>query len=247
MNKKINFLNIPIDAITMKQTLLKIEGAILNKKQIHHTVVNAIKITKMQSDVKLRESVLSADLINADGQSVVWAAKLFGKNIPERVAGIDLMEHLVVLSFEKGYRCYFLGGTEDVVSKLVSMYEKKYSKDLIAGYRNGFFDQSQENDIVNIIVDSRSNILFIAMTSPKKEVFLNDYKKLLGNVNFIMGVGGSFDVISGKVNRAPLWMRKIGFEWFFRILQEPIRLFSRYLIGTTKFIRLLILEVFNYK
>jgi N-acetylglucosaminyldiphosphoundecaprenol N-acetyl-beta-D-mannosaminyltransferase len=89
---RINFLNIPIDAITMKQTLSKIEEAIVNGKQIHHSVVNAIKITKMQSDIKLRESVLSADLINADGQSIVWAAKLLGKKIPERVTGIDLME-----------------------------------------------------------------------------------------------------------------------------------------------------------
>ena len=242
---KVNFLKIPIDAITMKQTLSKIEEAIVNGKQIHHSVVNAIKITKMESDIKLRESVFSADLINADGQSVVWAAKLLGKKIPERVTGIDLMENLVELSFGKGYRCYFLGAAEDVVSELVNMYEKKYSKDLIAGYRNGFFDKSQENDIANIIADSRPNILFVAMTSPKKEVFLNDYKKTLKNVNFIMGVGGSFDVISGKINRSPLWMRKIGLEWFFRILQEPFRLFFRYFIGTTKFIRLVIIEIFN--
>ena len=236
MNKKINFLNIPIDAITMQETLERVERAIVANKQIHHTVVNAGKVVLMQTDKELKESVIGADIINADGKAVVWAANFLGKKIPERVAGIDLMEELVQRSFEKGYRSFFFGAKEEVVTKLVDIYKKQYSNDIIAGYRNGYYDKSQEENIANKIADSGSSILFVAMTSPKKEIFLNTYKKQLQNINFIMGVGGSFDVIAGKIKRAPIWMQDLGLEWFYRFLQEPRRMWKRYLVGNSKFI-----------
>lgn len=247
MNKKINIFNISIDAISMQETLQKVEDAIMNKQQIHHTVVNAGKIVLMQSDKELEKSVLEADIINADGKAVVWAANLLGQKLPERVSGIDLMEELVKRSFEKGYKCYFFGAKEEVVTELVDIYKKQYSNDIIAGYRNGYYDKSQEEDIVNQIVESGANMLFVAITSPKKEVFLNNYKKQLQNINFIMGVGGSFDVVAGKVKRAPLWMQSIGLEWLYRVIQEPKRMWKRYLVGNTKFIWLVIKEYFKSK
>ena len=126
MLKKINFLNILIDAITMQETLQRVEKAIADKHQIHHTVVNAGKIVLMQMDKELEKSVVEADIINADGQAIVWAANLLGKKLPERVSGIDLMEELVKRSFEKGYKCYFFGAKEEVVAKLVNIYKKQY-------------------------------------------------------------------------------------------------------------------------
>ena len=245
MNKRIKFLNIPIDAITMQETLQKVENTILLKKQIHHTVVNAGKVVMMQSDKELEKSVIDAELINADGQAIVWAANLLGHKLPERVSGIDLMEELVKRSFEKGYKCFFFGASEEVVTKLVDIYKEQYSEDIIAGYRNGFYDSSQEENIANEIADSGANILFVAITSPKKEIFLNRYKKKLSNVNFIMGVGGSFDVISGKIKRAPNFMQKMGLEWFYRFLQEPRRMWKRYLIGNIKFIVIVIKELLH--
>jgi len=101
MNKKISFLNIPIDAISMQETLQRVENAISDKNQLHHTVVNAGKIVLMQTDKELEKSVVEADIINADGQAIVWAANLLGQKLPERVSGIDLMEELVERSFEK--------------------------------------------------------------------------------------------------------------------------------------------------
>jgi N-acetylglucosaminyldiphosphoundecaprenol N-acetyl-beta-D-mannosaminyltransferase len=169
---------------------------------------------------------------------------MLGSPLPERVSGIDLMEKLVKRSFEKGYRCYFLGAEEDVVSNLITLYKKKYSNNVIAGYRNGYFKKSDEKRIAKDISQSNANILFVAITSPKKEIFLNTYKKELKNINFIMGVGGSFDVIAGKVNRAPKWMQGIGFEWLYRVIQEPRRMFMRYLVGNTKFIYLVLKEFF---
>ena len=229
-------LSIPIDAISMQETLQKVESAITSKKQIHHTVVNAGKIVLMQTDKKLEKSVLDADIINADGEAVVWAANFLGQRLPERVPGIDLMEELVKRSFEKGYKCFFLGATEEVVTKLVNIYKAQYSEDIIAGYRNGYFEKEDEEQIAIQIAESGADILFVAITSPKKEIFLTTYKKQLQNVNLIMGVGGSFDVISGKVKRAPLWMQDVGLEWFYRFLQEPRRMWKRYLVGNSKFI-----------
>ena len=241
---KVKLFNIEIDALSMRQTLDIVEDAVANDKHIHHTVVNAGKIVLMQEDKELEKSVNEADLINADGQAVVWASKMLGSPLPERVSGIDLMEKLVKRSFEKGYRCYFLGAEEDVVSNLITLYKKKYSNNVIAGYRNGYFKKSDEKSIAKVISQSNANILFVAITSPKKEIFLNTYKKELKNINFIMGVGGSFDVIAGKVNRAPKWMQDFGFEWLYRVIQEPRRMFMRYLVGNTKFIYLVLKECF---
>jgi len=243
MNKKINFLGIPIDTITMRETLNRVEQVIASNKQIHHTVVNASKVVLMQTDEVLEKSVVEADIINADGQGVVWGANLLGKNIPERVSGIDLMESLVKTASKESYKCFFFGATEEVVTKLVNIYKEQYSEDIIAGYRNGYFDRGEEEQIANQIADSGANILFVAITSPKKEIFLNTYKKQLQKVNFIMGVGGSFDVIAGKVKRAPIWMRNVGLEWLFRLMQEPLRMWKRYLIGIPKFILLVVKEL----
>ena len=242
---KQKFLNIPIDALTMSQTLDRVERAITLNKQIHHSVVNAGKVVLMQTDEELEKSVLEADVINADGQAIVWAANLLGHKLPERVSGIDLMQELVKISFENTYKCFFFGASEEVVTKLVDIYKEQYSEDIIAGYRNGFYDSSQEENIANEIADSGANILFVAITSPKKEIFLNRYKKKLSNVNFIMGVGGSFDVISGKIKRAPNFMQKMGLEWFYRFLQEPRRMWKRYLIGNMKFIVIVIKELLH--
>ena len=236
MGNRVDFIGIPLDNLSMSETLDKIEDSILNNKQIHHCVINAGKVVKMQSDEKLQDSVINSDIINADGMSIVWAARLMGLEIKERVAGIDLMDNLVGLAYKKNYNCFFLGAREQVVTKIVDHYSDKYSSHVIAGYRNGYFDSEEEKIIIDQIIKSKPNFLFVAMTSPKKEIFLNKYKAKLKSVNLIMGVGGSFDVISGEVKRAPLFMQKIGLEWFYRFAQEPGRMWKRYLIGNLKFI-----------
>ncbi|WP_250433645.1 WecB/TagA/CpsF family glycosyltransferase [Hanstruepera flava] len=222
----------------MQETLVKVQQAIVNKQQIHHVVVNAGKIVAMQDDLQLRNSVNESDLINADGQAVVWASKILGKPLKERVSGIDLMINLVKIAHEKKYKIFFFGAKEEVVKEVVDTYSKKYSDEIIAGYRNGYFKKEDEKEIAKQISDSGANMLFVAISSPIKENFLFDNRELLKNVNFIMGVGGSFDVVAGKVKRAPLWMQKSGLEWFYRLIQEPERMWKRYLVGNTKFILL---------
>jgi N-acetylglucosaminyldiphosphoundecaprenol N-acetyl-beta-D-mannosaminyltransferase len=227
----------------MQQTLSLINRAIQEKKPIQHVVVNAAKLVYMQSDQILYRSVVESDLINADGKAVVWASRFLGQPLPERVAGIDLMQNLVTLAAEKGYKIFFLGAKEDVLQEVVRKYSQTYSQEIIAGYRNGYFSIEEEPKIARQIAESGADILFVAISSPKKEIFLNRYKEII-NTSFIMGVGGSFDIVAGKTKRAPLWMQKSGLEWFYRLLQEPRRMWKRYLYTNTMFIFLVLKEKF---
>lgn len=235
-------MNTPIDVLSMNETLDIIDSSITKKKKLELIVVNAAKIVHMQNEPELRESVTKSDIINADGMAVVWAARLLGKPLPERVTGIDLMQRLVALSAARGYRIFFFGAKEEVVKNVVRRYSKKYGPGIIAGYRNGYFSKEEEPEIAGYISASRADILFVAISSPTKEIFLNKYKEIL-KIPFIMGVGGSFDVISGKTKRAPLWMQKRGLEWLFRFLQEPQRMWKRYLVTNTLFIYYLLREM----
>ncbi len=243
--KRINLFSIPVDVLTMKETLDLVEDAIRDKKLIHHTVINAGKVSLMQKDPQLHKSVVEADVINADGMPIVWASRLAGKPLPERVNGTNLMESLVELSHRKGYKIFFFGAKEAVVKAVVDRYSKQYSPAIIAGYRNGYFKQEDEEQIARTIRDSGANILFVAITSPIKENFLYGHKEILNSLNFVMGVGGSFDVASGLIKRAPVWMQNAGLEWFFRFLQEPRRMWYRYTVGNLHFIWLTAKEVFR--
>ncbi|WP_232304881.1 WecB/TagA/CpsF family glycosyltransferase [Maribacter thermophilus] len=228
----------------MQETIQIVDNTISEGRQLHHVVVNAGKIVAMQKDMQLRQSVNESDLINADGQAVVWASKVLGKPLKERVAGIDLMTNLVELAYRKKYKMFFFGAREEVVKKVVDKYSNEYSPEIIAGYRNGYFKKEEEQSIAKEIGESGANILFVAISSPTKENFLFENRGLLNKVNFIMGVGGSFDVVAGKVKRAPVWMQNMGLEWFYRFAQEPKRMWKRYLVGNTKFIGLVIKEFF---
>lgn len=238
---RINICNIPVDALTMKQTIALIDEAIREKRSIHHVVINAVKVVNAQKDEKLRDSIVSCDIINADGQGIIWASQLLNKPLPERVAGIDLMENLVELAAQRKYRIFFLGAKEEILHKVIQTYSKKYGSEIIAGYNNGYFKAEEEENIAKKIADSYADILFVAMSSPKKEIFLNTHKDLI-KTPFIMGVGGSFDVVSGFVKRAPKWMQESGLEWLYRTLQEPRRMWKRYLFGNSSFIYLVLKE-----
>lgn len=239
---KVDFLGIPVDSHTMEETIARIDEAIQANEHITHVVINAGKVVSMMKDRELFNSVLSCDIINADGQSIVWAAKFLGKKLPGRVAGVDLMQELIKLAAERGYKCFFLGATEEVVKKVVERYKREYGPSIIAGYRNGYFSADEEPHVAKQIAESGAQMLFVAITSPKKEKFLHKYEKVLSKVNFTMGVGGTFDILAGLTKRAPKWMQKMGMEWFVRLAQEPGRMWKRYLVGNTTFVYIVVRE-----
>ncbi|MGD9581126.1 MAG: WecB/TagA/CpsF family glycosyltransferase [Vampirovibrionia bacterium] len=246
MNEKerINFFGALIDPLTMNETLNKVSEIIETKTITQHVVVNVAKLVFMQKDENLKNIVNSCDLINADGAGIVFGAKLLGVNIPERVAGIDLMENIVKMSSEKGYSIYFLGAQEEIITKVISKYKAIYPNLKVAGYRNGYYTEQEELTIAENIRDSKADVLFVAISSPKKEIFLNKYLNIM-NVPFVMGVGGSFDVVAGKVSRSPVFMQKLGLEWFYRLIQEPRRMWKRYLVTNSIFLYILMKSFVN--
>ncbi len=240
--KRITIMDTPVDPLTMQETVALIDSAIKAKKKMQQSDVNASKIIMMKKDPALREAVVNCDLISADGQSVVWASRLLGHPLPERVTGVDLMQNLVKLAHERKYRVFFFGAKEEVVKKVVEVYSEQYSPGIIAGYRNGYYKQSEEPDIARSIGAAKPDMLFVGMPSPTKEIFLHKYSKIL-NATYTMGVGGSFDVVSGTIPRAPLWMQRMGLEWAFRLIQEPGKLWKRYLQTNSLFIYYLLQEL----
>jgi N-acetylglucosaminyldiphosphoundecaprenol N-acetyl-beta-D-mannosaminyltransferase len=237
----VNILGCNINTYTMKETVDKVEKIISERKVTHHIVVNAAKIVMMQKDHKLQEIINSCGFVNPDGQSIVWASKFLGKPLPERVAGIDLMLNLIEISAGKGYRIFFLGARKETIEKVVQVLGNKYINLQIAGYRDGFFSEEENDAIVKQINASNADILFLGISSPKKEYWLAQNLNKL-NVPFCMGVGGSFDVIAGLTKRAPLWMQMVGLEWFYRLIQEPKRMWKRYLVGNSIFLWLVLKE-----
>ncbi|PGW34034.1 glycosyltransferase [Bacillus cereus] len=237
----VKLFNCDVASLNLNETLEQIEQIINTKNYTQHVVINAGKVVLMQDNERLREIVQGCNFINADGQSIVWAAKLLGRPLPERVTGIDIMEELVKKSAEKGYRIFFFGAKEEVVTKTMEHYQTLYPSLQVAGYRNGYFKEDEEQEVVEQIRESKADVLFVAFSSPAKEYFLNKYGPNL-NVPFCMGVGGSFDVIAGITERAPVWMQKSGLEWFYRFIQEPGRMWKRYLVGNSRFLALLYKE-----
>lgn len=230
-------LNTYVNALSMDETVDYVKKVIARRNPpVQHVVINALKVNLMEEDPKLREIVNACPLINADGSSILWAAKKLGVPIKERVTGIDLFQRLVKEAAENGYKIYLFGAKEEVVTKVRDIFQKEYPTLEIAGYRNGYFTPEEEPQIVADMAASGADMMFVAFSSPKKEYWIHKYLDQL-NIPFVMGVGGSFDVVAGVTKRAPEFWQKIGMEWFYRFIQEPRRLWKRYVVGNAVFIR----------
>jgi N-acetylglucosaminyldiphosphoundecaprenol N-acetyl-beta-D-mannosaminyltransferase len=237
---RVEFLGCPMDIATMQETVELIGSNISDGKFTQHVVVNVAKIVNSRRDSSLSDSISNCDIINIDGQGVVLGARFLGIDVRERVAGIDLFLKLIQLSAEEDHPVFLLGATQEVVSKTKCILEAEYPKLKIAGIHHGYF-WDEEEEVVNLVRNSGAKLLFVAITSPKKENFIEKWQQRLG-VDFVMGVGGSFDVIAGKAKRAPLWMQYRGLEWFFRVMQEPRRLWRRYFYTNSVYFGLLVRE-----
>jgi N-acetylglucosaminyldiphosphoundecaprenol N-acetyl-beta-D-mannosaminyltransferase len=232
----VHFLGLKVHPLTMEQSIQRCEDLIkLRGKQ--HVVINAAKVVSASESPELQEIIASCDLINADGMSIVWASRLLGVPVPERVAGIDLMHSLVELSRDKNYSIHLLGANESV-SRRVAKTFSEFGANVI-GRRNGYWEKEEEAGIVQEIASLAPDILLVAIPSPNKEHFLREHLKNL-NCGLVVGVGGSFDVVAGVTKRAPKLLQSLGLEWFYRLSQEPRRMIKRYAVGNTKFILLVL-------
>jgi N-acetylglucosaminyldiphosphoundecaprenol N-acetyl-beta-D-mannosaminyltransferase len=238
MSPRADILGCAIDRLDMRDTLSAVEEAIAERRYTQHMAINAAKLVTMEGDERLREIVAGCELVNADGQSVVWASRLLRDPLPERVAGIDLMHALVELAERRGYRVYFLGAKADVLERALERLRERHPRLVVAGARDGYFGADEEAEVSAAIRASRPDIVFVAMSSPRKEYFLGAYGESLG-APFVMGVGGSIDVVAGVTRRAPHAWQRLGLEWLFRLLQEPRRMFRRYAVTNARFAFLL--------
>jgi N-acetylglucosaminyldiphosphoundecaprenol N-acetyl-beta-D-mannosaminyltransferase len=223
-----------VDRITLEEAVRRCEAFIEDGRPRQLAVVNAAKLVKMDADPELAGIVRGADLVLADGVSVVWAARLLGRPLPERVTGIDLMERLVGRAADRGYRVFFLGAEAEVCRQVVARYEARYPGLIVCGWRDGYFRSEEESAVSEQIRRARPDILFVAMGTPAKERWIYRHLHAL-SVPVCHGVGGSFDVVAGRVRRAPRLVQRAGGEWLWRLMQEPRRLWRRYLVTNLLF------------
>ena len=240
--KTVKLFGINIHPLGMLEVLNIVNECIISKQSLHVGMLNAAKVVNMKRNPALGEDVASSNLILADGSAVVLASKILHKKLPERVAGIDLMHAILERGDKLGYRVFCLGASEDISQEIERQINKHYPGVIIAGRQNGYFSDDQQEQVANDIAAANADVLFVAITSPKKEQFMAKWGDIM-RVPVVHGVGGSFDVFAGKVKRAPLIWQKLGMEWLYRVLQEPGRLWKRYLITNTLFIGMLLKEL----
>jgi N-acetylglucosaminyldiphosphoundecaprenol N-acetyl-beta-D-mannosaminyltransferase len=233
----IQLFGVPIDALTMGETVDAARAIVRSGVPSQHVVVNAAKLVEADRNLRLRDVIRSCALVNADGMSVVWASRVLGRPLPERVTGIDLFLELVAAAERDQSSVYFLGATDDVVGQVVATLTARHPRLRVCGHRNGYW--TDDRAVVAEVRRAAPDYLFLAIPSPRKEFWLNEHLAGLG-VPFVMGVGGSFDVVAGKVGRAPRWVQRAGFEWAWRLGQEPRRMWRRYLFSNTAFLLMLV-------
>lgn len=229
---------------TMQMALDEIDRAIGQRNSLSIGMLNAAKIINMRKNQELHESVVSSNLIMADGASVVLASKMLQQPLAERVAGIDLMYQILQQGALKNYRIYCLGATKEILLEVKRKIASQYPGVVLAGAHHGYYSTQEESDVVLDIARSKADVLLVAMTSPKKERFMAKYNHMM-KVPVVHGVGGSFDVFAGKVQRAPIRWQQYGLEWLYRLKQEPRRLFYRYLVTNSAFILLVLKELLH--
>lgn len=222
MTERVEILGVQVDAVTMAEAVARVENLIAEKKSSMVATANAEMILNATHDAELKKILNAAELVVPDGAGTVWAARHLGKQMPERVAGFDLVQELMKISPARGTKFFLFGAAPGIADKAKLKAEALYPGIKIVGTRNGYFKAEDEPEIISQIKNSRADILLAALGVPKQEKWLFKYKDEL-KVPVSIGVGGTFDVMAGVVRRAPLWMQKARLEWLFRAMLQPSR------------------------
>jgi N-acetylglucosaminyldiphosphoundecaprenol N-acetyl-beta-D-mannosaminyltransferase len=232
-------LGVRVHAATMRQALDICLRAVELRRRLVVGVVNGAKVVSMHRQSALKSAVDATDVTFADGMSVVWASRLLRQPLPERVAGIDLFQNLLRLADEKALSVFLLGAEQEVLDKVVARIRAEHPRARLVGARNGYFGETESGAVADQVRAAHPDLLFVAITSPKKEIFLSRWSDHM-QIAVCHGVGGSFDVLAGKVKRAPRLWQRLGIEWLYRVVQEPRRMWKRYAVTNTIFIWMLL-------
>jgi N-acetylglucosaminyldiphosphoundecaprenol N-acetyl-beta-D-mannosaminyltransferase len=234
-------LGCPLDVLWPEQILSCVHRAIRTGDTVRVEGLNVAKVIQARRDQTLMGALEEAEVVHLDGVGVALGGRLLGYRMPPRLGGCDLMLDLMTQAVRERYRVYFLGATQEVVSEMAEKLRSRFPGLDVAGIRDGYFGPDEEVAVVDEIRSKRVDLLFVGISSPKKELFIRRWWQEL-NVKASVGVGGAFDVLSGRVRRAPLYVQRVGLEWLFRLCMEPRRLAYRYLLTNTIFAALLLRE-----
>lgn len=238
---RVQLLSLPVDLLSRHETVERALVAMRRGGRCQHVALNVAKLVKARRDPDLDRDIRESDIVGIDGAGIVLALRVKGHGRPERVAGIDLFEDLVAACADEGLRVFLLGARPDVVEEASQRLRERHPALQVAGFHHGYFGPEGEDDVCRRIRASGAHALFVALPTPAKERFMHRRRDDLG-VPFVMGVGGSFDVVAGRVRRAPVLVQKLCGEWLFRLLQEPRRLAGRYLQTNAVFAGLIIAD-----
>lgn len=234
---KVTILNAAFDCVSIAQIAESVDEHVRNGQRGWICTVNVSYLMIMRSHPELQAHVDAAFLTIADGQPIVWASRLLGPRLPERAAGVDVMVRLCDTASLRGYSVFLLGSTEANVAAAADFLRSRHPG-LVIHTHCGYFRDCDADAVADRIRNSGATMLFVGMGVPRQELFINRQWGRLG-VAVAMGVGGSFDVLSGTLTRAPYWMQKCGLEWTHRLRQEPVRLLRRYLVTGGQFAALM--------
>lgn len=229
----------PVDLMNMGETVNKIAEFINNRNPIQVITLNPEMVFAAQKDDTFKNIINQADLITADGISIVWALRQFGYQLKERVTGIDLLNSLCAKGGPEHWRIFLLGSAPGIAQKAGEVLSNNNPGLIVCGTNDGYFSQHEEEEVVQLIKNSSPDILFVGMGSPRQEYWINKYLNKL-QVPVSIGVGGSFDVIAGIKNRAPQWVISLNIEWLYRLMCEPARIKRQ--IALPKFVALVYKE-----
>ena len=238
----IPLLNSGFAPLTLDATVDRIVERIQAGQRGYLCTVNVAILMMMRDDPRLQRFVENAALVVADGQPLIWSARMLRRPLPERVTGVDLVERLCERAAREGLGVYLLGAKKDVVDTLAAKLRDRYPGLVLAGVADGYFGDGESEARARAVAASGAKILVVAMGVPRQEHFIEEYWDRLG-VSFAIGVGGSFDVLAGLRKRAPEIVQRVGMEWAFRLVQEPRRLWKRYLLTNARFVSLMSREI----
>ncbi len=232
MAEIVNILGVDVSRLNLDETITQMSEAIEKGERLRIAVTPVNCLLWARKNSSLQQIYNTADLVTADGVPVVWASKLLGKAINGRVTGLDLLPKFSETAAEKGFSFFFLGAADGVAVQLAERLRNANPNLNIVGTYSPPFTKSftvEENEkMISLINESGADVLWVGLTAPKQDFWIAEHFDRL-KTSVAIGVGAAFDVVAGKIPRAPLWMQKSGLEWLFRLSQEPGRLASRYL------------------
>lgn len=217
---RVEILGVPVDCLTMDQAMDALESFVASGEP--HIVVTADSsgLVIAQNDPEFREILLRADLVTPDSAGILWASRRKGKEVPARVSGVDIVGRLCALSADRGFRLYFLGAAPGIAEVAAEKLRLKFPGCNIVGTRHGFFPPESDEVVAREVAALKPHVLLVAMGIPRQEKFIKATQGIIG-APVAMGVGGSFDVFSGRAKRAPQWVQRVWLEWLWRVMLNP--------------------------